>query len=425
MKRQKVRTAYVNAEKLIPYEKNPRSWSKKATKDLKESIKKFGLIDPVICNSAQGRKNVVLGGNFRLKCAKELGITEIPVTYVNIKDSELEREICLRLNSNTGDWDFEILKEFKIDMLLDVGFDSKDLSPIWKDLLGTENDDINIEEEMSKIKESRIKEGEIYQLGIHRLACGNSMDNSLVKSLAGKDKATIIYCDPPYNISLDYDKGFGNKSKYGGHVNDNKPEREYKNLIMETIENGLAVSQKDVHIYYFCDENYIWLIQQSYKDLGIKLKRVCLWVKNSQNPTSQTAFNKSYEPIVYGIIGEPFLNPINNLTEVLNKEVGTGNDTIDDINDISNLWTIKRLPGNKYEHPTEKPVTLHEKPLMRCSKPGDVVLDLFGGSGSTLIACEQLKRKALLVEMSPVFCELIIRRFEKLTGTKAKKILEV
>ena len=107
------------------------------------------------------------------------------------------------------------------------------------------------------------------------------------------------------------------------------------------------------------------------------------------------------------------------MTEILNKEIGSGNRAVDDILDGLDIWLARRIHNSLYEHPTEKPPTLHEKPLRRCTKPGDVVLDLFGGSGSTLIACEQLKRRAFLCEVEPIFCDLIIRRFEALTGTKA------
>ena len=173
----------------------------------------------------------------------------------------------------------------------------------------------------------------------------------------------------------------------------------------------------------WCDETYIGLIQELYKELGIENKRVCLWIKNNQNPTPQVAFNKAYESCVYGTKGKPYLNKnIHNFNEVLNKEIGTGNRLLDDIEDYLNIWLVKRLPSNLYEHPTEKPVTLHEKPLRRCTKPGDKILDLFGGSGSTLIACQQMKRTAYLVEIEPIFCDLIIRRFEKFTNEKAKKI---
>lgn len=402
---------------LRPAKYNPRSWSKKATSDLKDSIEKFGLVDPIICNSAPNRKNIVIGGHFRLHVAKLLGYKEIPVVYINISDIEKEKELNLRLNKNTGDWDFDVLKDFNLDVLLDVGFDSKSLSSIWDDLLGVESDDFNLNKEIDKITTPTVKTGNLYQLSNHRLVCGDSTDLDVVKKLVGDDQVNILYCDPPFNISLDYDKGFGKKSKYGGKVNDSKPDVEYDRLITETLKNGLSVLSKDAHIFYYCDENHIWLIQQCFKNQEIKLKRVCLWIKNNQNPTNQTAFNKSYEPCVYGIIGKPYLAPINNLTEIINKEIGTGNDIV---SDISNLWIEKRLPGNRYEHATEKPPTLHEKPFLRCSKPGDIILDLFGGSGSTLIACEKLNRKALLVEQDPVYCELIIRRYEKLTSMKAK-----
>jgi DNA modification methylase len=149
---------------------------------------------------------------------------------------------------------------------------------------------------------------------------------------------------------------------------------------------------------------------------------VCLWIKNGFNATPRVAFNKCYEPCVYGTKGKPYLAPLHNLNEILDKEIGTGNRTIDDILDILDIWLAKRLPGQEYEHPTSKPPTLHEKALRRCTQINDIVLDLFGGSGSTLIACEELKRRAYLVEKEPIFCQLIINRFEKLTGVKAKLI---
>lgn len=413
-------TSYVKISELKPADYNPRKWNRKAISELKESITRFGLVDPIICNSADARKNVVIGGHFRLKVAKDLGYKEVPVVYIHIPEIKKEKELNLRLNKNTGEFDLELLKtDFGLDLLLDVGFSSKELEPIWDDLNGAESDGFDTEKEIKKINEPRVKTGEIYQLGKHRLACGDSTDLNLVQRLVNKNEITVLYCDPPFNISLDYDKGFGNKSKYGGQVDDSKSDDEYNNLISNSIKNGISVCKKDAHIFYYCDENYIWLVQRSFRKLGVKLKRVCLWIKNNQNPTNQTAFNKCYEPCIYGTIGNPYLSPINNLTEIMNREVGTGNDTIEDVLDISNLWAVKRLPGVSYEHPTEKPTILHEKPIRRCSKPGDVVLDLFGGSGSTLIACEQLKRICLMVEMDPIFCEVILRRYEKLTGEEA------
>jgi DNA modification methylase len=224
--------------------------------------------------------------------------------------------------------------------------------------------------------------------------------------------------DPPYNICLDYNSGIGAKGKYGGHLTkDNKTWDQYRDFLASAIGNAVRKVKKDAHIFCYCDESYIGLLQQIYGQLGIVSKRVCLWIKNNQNLTPHVAFNKAYEPCVYGTIGNPYISDrLNNLTEILNKEVDTGNRALDDIYDLFNIWLVKRLPAQNYEHPTEKPPTLHEKPIRRCTRVGDMVLDLFEGSGSTMIACEQLKRKCVTTEIEPIFCDLIIRRYKNLTG---------
>lgn len=409
--------------KLNPAIYNPRKWNDHAKAQLKQSIQKFGFIDPVIVNSAPKRKNIIIGGHFRYSIAKELGFTEVPVIYVNIPDIQKEQELNLRLNRNTGEWDFEVLKEFDIDLLLDVGFDDYDLSHIWDDVLETEDDTFNIEEELKKIKTPNTKSGDMFQLGKHRLICGDATDTAVIKKLLSKEKVNMIYCDPPYNISLDYNNGIGTKGKYGGKTNDKKSDVHYESFLKKTIRNALSVAYPDCHVFYWCDEKYIGLLQNLYQELGIENKRVCLWIKNNQNVTPQIAFNKAYEPCVYGVRGKPYLSPdLKNLSEILNREIDTGNRTIDDILDLFNIWLCKRLPTNEYEHPTEKPPTLHEKALRRCTKPGDVILDVFGGSGSTLIACEQLKRTCYLVEIEPIFCDLILSRYEKLTNQKPQKL---
>jgi hypothetical protein len=159
-------------------------------------------------------------------------------------------------------------------------------------------------------------------------------------------------------------------------------------------------------------------MQTLYTAHGIENKRVCLWVKNGHNPTPGVAFNKCYEPCTYGVCGKPYLGPEKGFTEIFNTDIGNGNQSFDDI------WTIKRLAKDDYAHATSKPPKLHETAILRCTKPGDIILDSFGGSGSTLIAGEMLQRRVFMVELEPVFCELIIRRFEKLTGIKAQIVYE-
>lgn len=415
---QKITLVAIKALKSAEY--NPRKHDEIAKDHLMESIQRFGMVDPLIVNGSPKRKNVLIGGHFRLEVAKELGMTEVPVIYVRIPDIEKERELNLRLNRNTGEWDLELLKEFDVEILLNVGFDDSDLSDIWDDALETENDNFDVQKEVERITEPLTKPGDLYQLGPHRLLCGDATDASNMKKLCGNERIDMMYTDIPYNIDLDYSKGIGGKGAYGGATNDRKSSDEYRSFVSAIIANGLSVAKENCHIFLWCDQSYVYLLQDLYREHQIDYKRTCLWVKNVANATPQIAFNKAYEPCIYGVRGKPYFNTkATNYHEVLNKEVEAGNRTIDDILDI---WLVKRLAGNEYSHPTEKPPTLHEKPLRRCSRPGDNILDLTAGSGSTLIACDQMKRRAFLCEIEPVFCDLIIHRYEELTGIKASLI---
>lgn len=418
-----LQTTQININDLKPSTYNPRSWSQKAIRDLTKSIKENGFVIPILANSNTSRYGTVIAGHFRLKIAKDLGYKTIPVNFIDIKDVEKEKKLNLTLNRVTGDWDYELLKNFEIEMLMDIGFDNTDLSKIWDENLETEDDNFNTQKELEKIKEPKTKIGDIIQLGNHLLICGDSTDSKVIEKLSKEKVVDMIYSDPPYNISLDYNKGIGGKGKYGGQTNDNKSETEYLEFLRKTLQNGLSISKPDCHVFYWNDENHIGLIQGLFKEIGIENKRTCLWIKNGFSPTPNNAFNKCYEACVYGTIGKPYISDsLRNLNEIMNKEIGSGNRTIDDILDLLNIWLVKRLPGGDYEHPTEKSPTLHEKAIRRCTKVGDTILDLFGGSGSTLIACEQLKRKCLMVEYEPIFCDLIISRYTKLTGKEVKYV---
>ena len=416
---------------LIPADYNPRKISDLQKEQLRSSLDKFNLADPLVINS----DNTLIGGHQRLKVLLELGIEEIDVRVPDralTKDEE--KELNLRLNKNTGDWDIDMLLKIDQEMLLDVGFGEDELGEFWDSQLNVEDDNFNVQKELAEIKIPQTQIGDIYQLGIHRLICGDSTDPEVIKKLVGEEKMDMIYCDPPYNIGLDYANGISTKGKYSGEkctdskpkgmkTDDSKTTEKYREFLDKTIKNAQAVAKENWHIFYWCDQNYIWLLQNLFTENLIKIKRVCLWIKNNFNMTPQTAFNKVYEPCVYGIIGKPFLNnKYKNLNEVMNKEIGVGNQTIDDILDIINIWLIKRENAQDYEHPTQKPITLAQKPITRCTNLDDNILDLFGGSGSTLIAAEILKRKSFLVELEPIFCDLIIKRYEHLTGQPATKI---
>ncbi len=407
---------------LLPYEKNPRTISEKQIEDLKKSLKKFNLVEiPAIDKDGK-----IIAGHQRIKVLQLLGREneEIDVRVPNRKLSEKEYEqYLLTSNAVGGDWDFEKLKSFDIEMLLDIGFSDDDLSQIWDDHLETEDDNFDVEKELKKIKKPKTKLGDVYQLGIHKLICGDTTDPSVIKKLFEKEKANMIFSDPVYNINLSYDKGIGGKQSYGGKTNDKKTDAEYKEFLKKSLENAMSISHDDCHFFYWCDQAYIGLMQELYCEANIMNKRVCLWIKNSHTPTPNISFNKCYEPCVYGIKGKPYLSKNEqSLNEILNKEIGTGNRLIDDVLDMLDIWLVKRLAGSDYEHPTMKPPTLYEKAIRRCTKIGDIIFDGFGGSGSSLIAGEQLKRKVYLVEIEPIFCDLIINRYEKLTGQKAKKL---
>ena len=414
---------YVPITKLKSAAYNPRTHSQEMLDQLTRSIEQYGCIDPIIANGHAKRKNVVIGGHARLKAARAMGMTTVPVVYLDIPSLAAEKKLNLSLNRIAGDWDWERLKSFDIATLLATGFDADDLDHIWSDVLETAEDDFDVAKELKKIKKPQTKLGDMFQLGPHRLICGDAHDPAVIKRLMKKQAADVIYCDPVYNIKIDYNKGVGGKQQYGGTVNDNKSDHEYELFLSKGLDNALSVAKRDCHIFYYCDQSYVWLVQQLFTKFGLTNRRVCLWIKNGQLPTPNVAFSKCYEPCVYATRGKPYLAKTQlKFNEILNKEIGTGNRISDDILDMLDIWLAKRLSGNEYEHATSKPVTLHEKPLRRCTKPGDVVLDLYLGSGSTLLACQQMKRVCYGVELEPVFCDLIIKRFETHANKQVKKI---
>lgn len=416
-----IKIVQVKIKDLKPALYNPRKISDQDFEQLVESVRQYSMVEPLVANSNPERHNTVVGGHQRLRAALELGYETVPVVYVNLSEDR-ERALNLRLNRNTGEFDLELLKNFDIDELLSVGFDDVDLSDIWDDALATDDDNFDVEKAIENAGEPTTKLGDIHRLGEHYLICGDSTDPAVITRLMGGNVASILYTDPKYNISLDYSKGISTKGKYGGKTDDRLSEADYEIFLKTCLENAVSVLASDAHVFCYCDQLYVGLLQKIYGELGINTKRICLWVKNNFNMTPQVAFNKGYEPCVYGTIGDPYLSDIHNLTEILTKEVAPGNRTIDDIIDIFDIWLAKRDPAASYQHPTQKPPTLHEKALKRCTKVGDIVLDIFAGSGSLMVSCEQLKRRCYMVEIEPVFCDVIIARYEALTGKKAVKL---
>lgn len=409
---------------LIPQEINPRVITAKQMEDLKKSLSKYNLVEiPAI--DQNGR---ILSGHQRTKALQLLGRGEeiIDVRIPNRKLSEEEsKRYLIASNALGGDWDFSALKSFDLDLLLDVGFDEIELSKFWDKEVELNDDSIGIEKEVKKAQDTDIKVGDMFQLGRHRLICGSSLELSNVQKLMGNVRADMVNDDVPFNIGLSYDKGVGNKQNYGGTINDSKTDDEYKIFVKTIMQNALSVTKKDAHIMFWGDERYVWLLQTLYKELGIDSKRLLVWIKNNSSPTPTVAFNKVTEYCAYGTIGSPHLSKdVNDLNEIQNHDMSTGNNLSEEIMDQLNIWMVKRLPSNQYSHPTEKSPLLHHKALRRCTKVGDVVLDLTAGSGSILIACEQLKRTAYVCELEPVFCQVILNRYKKFTGHNPIKLNE-
>lgn len=412
---------------LIKNGYNPRKLSENERRDLEKSVQEFGTVVPIVLNIG-ARANTIIGGEQRVKVYADLGIEEVecmvPSRELTLDE---EQELNLRLNKNTGSWNEELLKEFDMSVLLDVGFGDEELQNLFDDV-DVVDDDFDVEKALKETITPKVKAGEIWELGKHRLLVGDSTDQELVQKLMNGDLADIVYCDPPYNIGLDYSKGVGNKEKYQGSYSgkdDSKKDSDYMDFLDKSIEVAKSVSKKDTHLFYWCDSSYIGMVQALYAKHKVNAKRVCLWLKNNQNPTHKIAFNKVYEPCVYGTVGKPYLNNgMHNANEILNQEVTTGNQVHDEIFDMIDIWIEKRDNAKDYRHPTQKPVTLNEKPFKRCSAPLHVIFSGFAGSGSDLIAAEELGRAWRGVEKDLIFATIVIDRWEKFTNLKAKKIHE-
>jgi DNA modification methylase len=379
---------------LVPQEVNPRKITDKQMKDLTKSLKKYNLVEiPAV--DLDGK---ILAGHQRIKALQLLGRGEeiIDVRIPNRKLTEDEsKQYLISSNALGGDWDLDLLKSFDLDKF-------------------------DVEKELKKITHPVTKLGDVIHLGNHKIICGDSTKQETLTKLFGNEKASMIYSDPLYNISVDYSGGIGGKADYGGNVNDTRTFDEYKTFITDSLKSALAVSHDNTHCFYYCDQIFIGLIQEVYRSVGLENKRVCLWLKNSQNPVPKVFCNKAYEPAVYAVRGRPYLaESITDLNEIMNKEFTTGNDLVSQVDDFLEIWTAKRLASKNYEHATSKPISLHEKAIKRCTKPNDIILDSFLGSGSTLLAGEQLGRRVYGCELEPRFCDLIVKRYESLTGKKA------
>lgn len=406
---------------LIPADKNPNVNTDTDFAKLKASIKRDGYVEIIVID-IDGR---IAAGNHRHRALLELNMADmeidVRVPSRKLTKTEFDRYL-IASNALHGSWDFDVLREFDPELWMQL-LNEEDIAHAFDELAETEDDRWDEEKEIAKIKTPKSNVGELYQLGPHRLIVGDSTNPEVLKKLFGKEKASMVYSDPVYNLSIDYSHGLGGKQNYGGAVNDTRTKSEYRTFLKKSMEAALVVTKDDAHVFYWNDQSQIGLIQELFEELGLKNRRVCLWIKNGMNVTPQVAFSKCYEPCVYATRNKPYLaKGLENLNEVMNKEMGTGNRLTSDILDGLDIWLAKRLAGTEYTHATAKPPQLHERAIRRCTRPGDIILDSFSGSGSTLVAAHQLKRRAFVVELEPLFADLAITRFSRLSHDQVKKL---
>lgn len=380
----------VSTTQLRGADYNPRTWDERALEHVAESIRRFGFVDPLIVNSAPGREGVIIGGHLRWHVAKELGLMEVPVVYVCVPEEERERELNLRLNRNTGEWDWDKLRAlFDNEMLMDVGFDERDLERMWNGMLETEDDRPEEAAEEADVA-TRVQPGETWRLGRHWLACGEPTDVEAVRQLIAEEKPTMVQLE----------------LRGGDDV--------------ARLEDILQQLPSDTHVFCWCEPQDIGVVQEAYRQAGVSNEGVCLWVRGGIGQVADAAFARSYEPCVYGVCGSPKLYQAKPAGEVLNKEVGAGSRARDDIQDVLDIWLYK-TDARDGVSPAERPPTLYEKMLLRCTQVNNAVLDLDAGAGGLLMACEQLRRRALVCEPDPMLCALIINRYEQYTGDTARR----
>ncbi len=431
---------YIKIQDLKPATYNPRKHSDEAMSQLKESIEGFGLVDPIVVNSATKRKNIVIGGHFRLKAAKELGYKEMPVVYINLPDIQKEKELNIRLNKNTGEWDWDLLEKFSEDFLSDVGFSTDELDEIFA--IDDEPEMFDLAKELKKlnIEKINVKKGDVWQLGNHRLLCGDSTIEADVLKLANGNKPDMCLTDPPY--ILDYLKG---KKKGGKPIEGFGYKRDRKYLETDVIPDDFTEKWM-ANIHKVAKDDFSIIVYENWKNIRIiwnemekywKVKNMIVWhlANRVQGFAAKYKFFNKHDIAMVGTGGKTSLN-LEPEIELLQTEYETALFAISGKPHWENYQKGKKYcPTDFIEHKAAdekssgqgiifgtKPVEILIPYLKVLTKRGDLVIEPFGGSGSTLIACEKMNRRCLLMEKSPVYAEVIKNRWEKLTGKIAIKL---
>jgi len=382
-----------NVKDLLPADYNPRKDLQPGDPEyekLKRSIEQFGYVEPVIWNKQTGR---VVGGHQRLKVLIDSGITEVDVVVVDM-NTEKEKALNIALNKISGEWDTDKLALVIADLQgadFDVsltGFDPEELDDLFRDDVkgGVKEDDFDVEAELRKPVFS--KAGDLWMLGEHRLLCGDSTKPETYELLMNGKKAQLVVTDPPYNV--DY-KGTAGKIK-----NDKMAEDQFEQFLLAAYSQMYESMTDDASIYVFHSDSHGLAFRKAFEEAGFYLSGCCIWKKQSL-VLGRSPYQWQHEPVLFGW-----------------KKKGkhqwyTGRKE-------STIWEFDK-PKKNADHPTMKPVALVAYPIMNSTMTGCLVLDPFGGSGSTLIACEQTGRTCYTVELDEKFCDVIVKRYIDQVGS--------
>jgi len=378
---------------LIPADYNPRKDLKPGDAEyekLKRSIEQFGYVEPVIWNKTTG---FVVGGHQRLKVLLDMGITEVECVVVEM-DAEKEKALNIALNKISGEWDKDKLALLIADLQgadFDVsltGFEPAEIDSLFKDAQQgkAKDDDFDVEAELKAPVIT--KAGDVWTLGWHRLVCGDSTKAETFALLMGDRKANLVITDPPYNVNYE---GSAGKIK-----NDNMADDAFYQFLLAAFQNTEAVMADDASIYVFHADTEGLNFRRAFADAGFRLSGTCIWKKQSL-VLGRSPYQWQHEPILFGW-----------------KKKGrhqwyTGRKE-------STIWEFDK-PKKNGDHPTMKPIPLLAYPIMNSSMSNTLVLDPFGGSGSTLIACEQTDRSCYTIELDEKFCDVIVKRYIEQIGS--------
>ncbi len=401
------------------WEDNPRSISPAALQQLRAKIISKGLHAVLTIDT----DNTVLSGNQRLTIARELGLEEVWVMLPERALTEQERiEVALESNINEGEWIFSKLSNFDQELLRSIGFNPVQIDRIYD--LKTSEDDFDADAEAAKITVPKSQRGEVYKLGNHRLMCGDSTSEADLKTLMGEELADLVFTDPPYMVDYKSPSGMSyNSTRFGGSggkiFNDNLNEQDALQFYIDVLKNLNKFSKDYTPIYWwFANKNNL-INRLAFDETGWFMSQVIIWLKNSMVFSRGQDFHRCYEPCMFGWKkGKKHYTA----REIANYKDTFGAMDIDEFQHYIDVWYQRRDNTAEYVHPTQKPVKLAERALKKNSKQDSIVLDLFGGSGSTLIACQQMDRKAYLMELDPKYVDVIIKRWEKFTGSAAVKL---